>query len=58
MFELFLTKGEDTRKRVSDLVDQLGSFGADISSLRSNVGNIMLHQEGKSYLDSDSLYFG
>ena len=45
-----LINGEDTKKRVENLVDQLGSFGADISSLRSNVGNMLLHLEGESYL--------
>ena len=54
---MFLTKGVDTKKRVANLVDQLGFFGADISSLRSDVGDILLQQEGKSYLDTDFSHF-
>ena len=56
---MFLTKRQDTKKRVENLVDQLGSFGADISSLHKNVGNMLLHQEGKSHLNwyPSPLYF-
>ena len=54
LFIMCLTGGKGTKQRVSNLVDQLGDFGADISSLRSDVGNMLLYQEGKNYLDSDS----
>ena len=52
---MFLIKGEDTKKRVENLVDQLGSFGADISSLRHNVENMWLQLEGERELPTWSL---
>ena len=58
LFIMRLTEGKGTKQTVSNLVDQLGGFGADISSLRSDVGNMLLYQEGKNYLNSDSPYFG
>ena len=55
---LFLNKGEDTKNKISNLMDQLASFGGDISSLRSNVGNMLLHLEGKSYPNNYSPFTG
>ena len=54
LFIMLLTKGKGAKQMVSNLVGQLGGFGADISSLRSDVGNMLLHQQGKNYLDSGS----
>ena len=51
-------QGEDTKKKVSNLTDQLGSYSAHISSLQANVGDVLLHINGKSYVNSDSLYIG
>ena len=56
LFVMFLIEGEDTKKRVSNLVDQLGGFGADMSSLRSGVGNMLLQLEGKRCLNGHSPY--
>jgi peptidoglycan hydrolase CwlO-like protein len=43
---MFLIKREDTEKHISNLNDQLKSFGADISSLQDSVGDVLLHLEG------------
>ena len=55
---IFLNKGEDTKDKISNLMDQLASFGGDISSLRSNVGNMLLYLEGKGYLNHHSPFTG
>ena len=47
---MFLIKGEDTKKRVENLVDQLGSFGANISPPRRNVENMWLQLGGEREL--------
>ena len=55
---VFLTMGEDTKKRFSNLTDQLEGFGADISSLRGNVRNILHHLDGNNGLNCDSQKIG
>lgn len=51
LFIMFLIKREDTK--LSNLVGQLGNYGADISTLWGNVqvGNTLLRLEGKGYLN-------